>query len=251
MKQFRTLTALALCVLLLAGCGGAAAPVETQAPTPQPTTQATTEATTEATAEAPTEAPTVEVQAELMGEYDGTTYRNGYLGIGATFGEGWTYYPVEELQQVPEIAQQMLEDADLGDQYTDAALNNITTMLCENEEYLVTVNVVYQKLSLAERLSYAVISEKDLIDGVVSMADQLAQGYAAQGILVDSMEAVEVEFLGSSRYALKTYASIEDIPYYILQIYDYKLTGAYGAVITFGSFYEDNTEALLELFFRL
>ena len=73
---------------------------------------------------------------------------------------------------------------------------------------------------------------------------------AAAGILVSDMELVTIDFLGQERYAIHTTATMQDVPYFILQVYDYHL-GSYGVVTTFASFIEDNTAYLPALFYPL
>ena len=43
--------------------------------------------------------------------------------------------------------------------------------------------------------------------------------------------------------------SMEGVPYYTLQLFDYRL-GQYSVTLTLASFVEDNTESLLDLFYR-
>jgi hypothetical protein len=64
--------------------------------------------------------------------------------------------------------------------------------------------------------------------------------------MVEKMEKVNVTFLGEDRVALKTYSTIQDIPYITLQIFEYHL-GQYSVTITFATYLEDNTESLLDL----
>ena len=61
------------------------------------------------------------------------------------------------------------------------------------------------------------------------------------------MEKVSVTFAGKERSALHTTATIQDIPYYTLQFFDFDL-GDYAVTTTLASYVEDNTGNLLDLF---
>ena len=78
--------------------------------------------------------------------------------------------------------------------------------------------------------------------------DTLVASYENAGILVESMSTKAVTFLGEDRTALYTVATVQEIPYYVLQLYDFHL-GQFSITTTVGSYYTDNTESLLELFF--
>lgn len=213
---------LALC-LLLAGCGGNgdAAP-ETTVPT-----------------------ETVEEKPVTLGVWDGYAYTNSYAGFGYTLDESWDIYKAEELQDLSGIVEEMFEGTDLE----DSEYASITDFLAENVTDLTTMNMNYTKLSMQERLSYAMMDDEELIDLMLdNYYDTLVESYANAGIAVESIDKKPVTFLGQERVAMYTVASAENIPYYILQLYDYGL-GAYGVTLTLGSYVEDNTEGLLELYY--
>lgn len=241
--------ALALC-LMLCGCGSTKAPEATETVPASLQEQPETEAATEP-APTETEAPVEETQAErnvTLGRISGNEYINEYLGYGARFEIGWDLYGAEELQELPSNVAEIFEDTELGDQMSQ--YTQITDMLAENVETLTTVNVVYTKLGLQERLAYAILSEKEILEQVLSQKDLLVESYTAAGIMVSDMELVTVNFLGQERYAIHTTATMQDVPYFILQVYDYHL-GSYGVVTTFASFIEDNTASLPELCYPL
>lgn len=242
MKHNKSILALLLALaLMLCACGGESkqedvagnlTPVQTEAP-------AETEAPVETTAPA-------QEKDVSMGILEGGTYSNPYAGFGFTLDESWTIYPAEMLQELPENVREMFEGTD----YENVELNQFTDVMAENVDELLTMNVLYQKVSLQERLAYAVMDDSDLMDGILTQYDTLVQAYANGGINVESMEKKNVTFLGEERVALYTVATMQDVPYYILQIYDYDL-GEYAIITTFGSYFEDNTESMLELFYTV
>ena len=217
-----------VCGILLAGCGGS------DAPATQPSG-------------APAEAPTA-AQAEKtvsLGELEGNTYTNSYAGLGITFDENWDVYPADQLQTLPENLKEAFEGTDLESE----EFNNIMDFLAENVNDLTTMNLNYTKLSMQERLTYAVMDEESLIDAMLDeYSETLVDAYANMGIAVESMDKKTVTFLGEERCAMYTVASVEDVPYYVLQFYNYDL-GAYGVTLTVASYVEDKTESLLELYY--
>lgn len=233
-KRNRMLALLLILALLLCGCGGegkenvggdltptqTAAPVETTVP--------------------------VEEKDVSMGLLEGGTYTNAYAGFGFTLDESWTIYPAEALQELPENVREMFE----GTELENVQISQFTDVMAENVDMMLTMNVLYQKLSMQERLVYAVMDDGDILDKTLAQYDTLVQAYANGGILVESMEKKTVNFLGEERVAMYTVATVQDVPYYILQIYDYDL-GEYAIVTTFGSYFEDNTESMLDLFYTV
>ena len=103
---------------------------------------------------------------------------------------------------------------------------------------------------MTARLAYAQMTEEEIVEGTLAQKDMIIEAYTQGGIETESMEKKTVEFLGEEHCALYTVASIEGTPYYILQIYAYN-TGEWGVTMTFGSYLEDRTESLLELFYEI
>lgn len=220
--------------LLLCGCSGQEdAPVSGQV-TPQET--------------AAPETPTEPARTASLGRIEGGVYTNEYVGFGCELDSSWVFYSAEELQELPENVAEILEGTEVGD--TMSEITQITDMMAENETELTTMNVLYTKLGVQERLAYAVLSEREILEQVLEQKDMLISSYAQAGIVVSDMEMVTVTFLGQERSAILTTASVQEIPYYILQLYNYDL-GQYGVVTTFSSFLEDNTHSMLELFYAI
>ena len=65
---------------------------------------------------------------------------------------------------------------------------------------------------------------------------------------VESMERITVTFLGEKRAALQTVGSVNGVPFYMVQIFDYHL-GQYSVTLTVNSYLEDNTQQVLDLFY--
>ncbi len=228
MKKNRIIALTLTLCLLLAGCGG------NTAQTPETTA-------------APVEATVSEEKAVTLGTLEGSTYTNHYAGFGFSLDENWTIYPADQLQELPENVESMFE----GTEFENEQFNTITDFLAENVNDLTTMNLNYTKLSMQERLTYSMMDDEAIIDSMLdNYYDTLVDAYANGGILVESMDKKTVTFLGEERCAMYTVATVQEIPYYILQIYDYGL-GAYGVTLTAASYVEDNTEGLLELYYTV
>lgn len=191
-----------------------------------------------------TEAPEAPEKEVSLGRLEGGVYTNNYVGFQMTLDSDWVYYSAEELQDLPDNVNEMFKDSSLAEAME--GVEQFTDMMAESTERLASVNVLYQKMDMTTRLAYAVLSDDQILDEVLKMSDQMVEAYASAGIMVDRMEKVTVNFLGQERVALKTYASIQDIPYFTLQVFEYRL-GQYSVTTTFATYLEDNTESLLEL----
>lgn len=223
---FITLTLILALTVVFTGCGGDSAADISGQVTPA------------------TEAAHVPVS---LGRVEGGSYTNKYVGFGCELDSDWAFYTAEELQELPENVAELLEGSELvGDEMP----TQITDMMAENVTDLTTINVLYQKLSMQERLSYLAMDEEDIVDGILSQVSTMTDAYAQAGIVVDRFEKVTVTFLGEERTALWMAASIQDTPYYTLQIFDYDL-GNYAVTTTLASYVEDSTGNLLELFFAV
>ncbi len=181
-----------------------------------------------------------------MGVLDGGVYTNAYAGFGVELDSEWSVMPAEMLQDLPDNVREMFK----GTELEDVQLTQFTDVMAENANLLVNFNVLYQKLGMKDRLAYAVMSEEQILDSVLAMSNTLVDAYANAGIAVESVEKKNISFLGEDRVAMYTVASVQGIPYYILQLYYYNL-GAYSVTLTVGSFLEDNSQAVLDLFYSL
>lgn len=243
--------------LLLAGCGSTSGkPAEqatdaTSAPTEEVTTPAdeATEAATEEATEAATEPEETAAESNVsLGEWDGYTYTNHYTGYGCTLDEGWDIYSAEDLQEVSGDVSDILSGTDL-DSVVDA-YPQILDMMAEHGENLYTLNVNYTGLNMVNRLKYSLMSEEDVADELMDSKDFLIQTYQQAGMDVESIEKVTVSFLGEEHFAVRMNGTISGVNFYMVQILNYDL-GAYGVVLTIMTYVEDNTNAILDLFYAV
>ena len=238
MKRILSALLVLAMVLALCGCSGSKSPAGTVTPAPQTQPEETLPPETEATEEE---------SKFSLGTMTGGVYENTYAGFGCVLDDKWTYRTAEEMQDISAETMEMLKGSEFSEE--NDLYSTIMDMMAENEEDLVGMNVNYTRISASERVQFSLASEEQMIDATLEQKDSLIDAYAQAGIEVDTMEKVSVDFLGEERFAIHTTASYSGVPYYALQIATYNLGGQYYVTLTMQSFMEDNTTALLDLFY--
>lgn len=224
--------------LLLAGCGAEKTEAEVAGklePTNVPTESA--EAATD---------PVLEETPVSMGQLEGGIYTNTYAGFGCELGSDWLFYGAEELQDLPGNVREMIADTELGDAME--GINQFVDMMAENVNEKVTMNVLYQKQNMQERLGFAMLSDEEILDATLEQKDMMIESYTQAGMLVESVEKCTVTFLGEERMALRTVGTTQDVPFVIVQVFDYHL-GQYSVTLTITSYIEDKSQQMLDLFY--
>ena len=184
-----------------------------------------------------------ETREVTLGELRDGVYYNAYAGFTITLDENWEPCTAEQLQDISDLTQEALQDSAMGEQL--AEYEQITDMMAECYNDRTSLNVRYTRLDMMERAAYARLSEEQL---VMDQIELLTQTYADEGTVVESMEKKQVTFLGEEHFAVYTVASMDGTPYYTLQLFRYNLGGPYYVTLTLGSFVEDKTAELLDLF---
>ena len=225
----RVLVLFLILAMLLAGCG-TSAPESSVAGTVEPTAESA----------APAETPVT------MGRLEGGSYINDYTGYACELDSNWTFYSAEELQELPDNVKELIADTEMADVIGDVP--QFTDMMAENVNDMITINALYQKHTLQERLGFAMLTDAELIDGTLEQQDMMVEAYAQAGMDVESMERVTVTFLGEEREALRTVGTVAGAPFYMVQIFDYHL-GQYSVTLTINSYMEDKTQQTLDLFY--
>lgn len=235
--------------IVLSGCSGKTPQMGTITPNPTTVTQVPeTTQIPETTASAPeeTEAPTVS-----LGRMVGGVYENTYTGYGCALDDDWEYYTAQEIQDISALTQEMLQNTELLEENEE--YQHFFDMMAENVTNLTSINIGYGYKSLQDRLALALLAEEEYIDAVLDQKDMMVDAYAQSGMTLHSVEKVQVNFLGQERWAIHIEATIAgdgvDIPYYLVQLFDTKPGGTYLVTLTLASYVEDNTEALLDLFY--
>lgn len=239
MKSWKKRWILALALvfaLVLAGCGSGEPQGGSVAAPAKP-------AATEAA-----EVPETTENPLSLGTMEGGTYTNEYAGFACDLDETWLFHSAEELQEMPAAAKDAMDGSKLGELMEDVP--QFTDMMAENQTLLSTVNVLYTKEDGVSRLAYLALNEEQTVDMILQQKDMLFEAYTQAGINASSIEKVKVNFLGGEHWAVKTEAETQGVPYYTLQVFNYK-AGSYGVTLTAASFVDDNTQAVLDLFYAV
>lgn len=244
MKKLICLLLALVMALSLAACGGGEGEVSGKVDVNQEAAPATVPA---GKVEQPEETAAPENELSL-GRMEGGVYTNEYVGFACKLDSNWTFLSAKELEQIPSAVSDALSGSELGDALAD--VQQFTDMMAENANDLTTMNVLYQKLSIQERLAYAALNEDQVVDATLEQSDAMVAAYAQAGIAVSAMKKVKVTFLGEERTAIHTTATIQDVPYYVLQFFDFDL-GGYAVTTTVASYVEDRTADLAGLFYKL
>ena len=240
-KVFALLLVVSLMAGLLAGCGGSQ----------DVSGNISALEKDETTASAPEAEVTEAADEESLigfGRMEGGIYTNTYAGFGCTLDTNWSFYTAEELQELPENTQELYADTEIGeisDQYA-----NIYDMMAENMTDSTSINVLYTKLGLQDRLAMATMSEEAIIDVVLDGKDAMIEAYTQAGMENVKIEKTTVTFLGEEHTAMKTTCLLQGVDYYMVQIIDYS-RGSYGITLTVGSLVDDLTQELLDLFYEV
>ena len=181
-----------------------------------------------------------------LGTMQGGVYENTYVGYGCYLDESWVYTTAEELQDISDLTKDLFEQGGVD----TSAYDQITDMLAERMDPISSINIQYTALSAEERLAHMLAGEEGVIDATLQQKDTLIATYAQVGIEVSSMEKVSVTFCGEQRWAIHTAATIQGIPYYLVQMFETNI-GPYFVTLTLGTFEVDATAELLELFYSL
>ncbi len=193
-----------------------------------------------------TEAPEEEGKATSLGRVQGGMYVNEYMGVSCTLDSNWEFYTAEELQELPQNVEELFAGTEAEDFMSD--IQSITDMTAENATELTSMNIMYQKMSVQERLAFAGMSNDDVVEAMVtSQKDLLIATYAQAGINVHEMYKKTVTFCGEECDVVYMACDVNGVAYYGIQVFDYTL-GDYAVTLTVTSFVEDKTEELLALF---
>lgn len=230
--------------MLLAGCGGKQEDVSGKV-TPNEASPAA--APTSSVESLPEETAAEEIPVSL-GRIEGGVYTNTYAGFGCKLDSNWEFYSAEELQTLPGDVQDLFADTEIGNAMS--GITQIMDMKAENANDLTVINVLYNQLDTKSRLAYATMSEEDIVDATLEQKDLLISTYSQAGIEVSAMEKVEVDFLGEKHFAIRTSSTWDGVPYFTLQLFDYH-AGRYSITTTFSSYLEDNTDGMLNLFYKV
>lgn len=166
-------------------------------------------------------------------------YWNETMEIGCALDENWYFYTQEEILQANGMTADMLE-GQIAEIIKEGG--TLTDMFAENQETGANVNVVFERLSLANSL---MLNETTYLDASESM---LKDAFDQMGIEDVIMTQQDVEFMGQEHRSLSISGSISGIS--IFETLVVLKSGRNITVVTVFSLDEAEAENVLLSFFN-
>lgn len=251
-KKYSVLLALALvAAMMLAGCSSSEDKKDDAAKDKEGTVQTTPDQDTAGKEDAEAPAEDEKIEETTLGTVEGNVYTNTYAGFGCKLGDDWTIQSAAELQDMNEAITDMLKDTEVGKDMV--ANQTITDMQAMSTESAASVNVVYSTLggSKIEVLAARMMTEDQIVDGLLAQKDMLIQSYKATGMDVQDMTKETMTFLGEEHPVLTTHAVLNGADYYLVQTFNYDLDGAFGIALTFGGMSLEDIQSTMDAFYAV
>lgn len=238
---------LALSMLLaLSACaqnpGGTITPQETTAPaaTDGPAQDATD--FPEHTDPPQTTAPSSgEAETSLFGSIQGGTYENAFLGIGCVLDSNWSIATDEEMAQLNGIVADAITDEVLSEAIQNSGV--VYDLYATADQGLVSMNIVLENLGVL----YGIAMDEETY--VNSSLDQLKTALTSMGMTDVTVEATTVKLAGADHAAVQVHGLYQDVDFYELVVC--VKADTYMAAVTVGSYYEDVTDTVIDMFYAV
>ena len=173
------------------------------------------------------------------GTIEDNVYWNETMKIGCALDETWYFYSEEEIMEADGMTADMLEGK-IAEMIENGGA--ITDMFAQNLETGATVNVVFDRVSLANSLLY---NEKSYIEASTAT---LEEALAQLGIEDVACTIQEAEFMGQTHMILQITGLYSGVPVYeqVAVVKD----GRNFIVVTIFSVLEGEAEEVLSCFFN-
>lgn len=184
------------------------------------------------------EEPQEEEAQFQMGEMNGGTYTNTFLGISCQLSEDWTYYSEEQIAEINNLVSESITDEELSEMMENA--QTFQDMYAASNDGLATINVVFENMGV---LYGTTMDEEEYIQ---TAAPQLETALTNMGMTDIQSEASTRDFAGQTRQSLRVTGMMGEYPVYeeLICIKE----GNYMGVITLASYVEDITGDMAALF---
>lgn len=173
------------------------------------------------------------------GTIQDNVYWNETMKIGCALDETWYFYSEEEIMEANGMTAEALE-GEIAEMIENGG--SITDMFAQNLETGATLNVVFQRVSLANSLLY---NEKNYIEASTATVEE---ALTQMGIEDVAFTVQEAEFLGETHTILQITGLYSGVPIYeqIAVVKD----GRNFIVVTIFSVMEGEAEEVLSCFFN-
>lgn len=173
------------------------------------------------------------------GTIEDNVYWNETMKIGCALDETWYFYSEEEILEANGMTADMLEGK-IAEMIENGGA--ITDMFSQNLETGATLNVVFERVSLANSLLY---NEKNYIEASIPTVEE---AFAQMGIEDVAFTIQEAEFMGETHMILQITGLYSGVPVYeqVAVVKD----GRNFIVVTVFSVLEGEAEEVLSCFFN-
>ena len=184
----------------------------TETPTKESLPEPTAEAIEEPAVESSSEPALGEAGIEMLGEWEGNTYRNEFLGVIFNQPEGWYHLEKEEILELWGIVADHITDEDIVSKFVEAGENGTSIILmytyADTSTGYPICNLVVEKLSAITSL---LITEEKYLD----MTEKTIRDvYTSMGVEDLTMERDLIVFAGKEHPCLRFAFSDNGIPFY-------------------------------------
>ena len=173
------------------------------------------------------------------GTIQDNVYWNETMKIGCALDETWYFYSEEEIMEANGTTAEVLE-GEIAEMIENGG--TLTDMFAQNLETGATVNVVFERVSLANSLLY---NEKNYIEASTATVEE---AFAQMGIEDVAYTIQEAEFMGQTHMILQITGLYSGVPVYeqVAVVPD----GRNFTVVSAFSMLEGEAEEVLSCFFN-
>ena len=173
------------------------------------------------------------------GTVQDNVYWNETMKIGCALDETWYFYSEEEIMEANGTTAEVLE-GEIAEMIENGG--TLTDMFAQNLETGATVNVVFERVSLANSLLY---NEKNYIEASTATVEE---AFAQMGIEDVAYTIQEAEFMGQTHMILQITGLYSGVPVYeqVAVVKD----GRNFTVVSVFSVLEGEAEEVLSCFFN-
>ena len=173
------------------------------------------------------------------GTIEDNVYWNETMKIGCALDETWYFYSEEEIMEANGTTAEVLE-GEIAEMIENGG--TLTDMFAQNLETGATVNVVFERVSLANSLLY---NEKNYIEASTATVEE---AFAQMGIEDVAYTIQEAEFMGQTHMILQITGLYSGVPVYeqVAVVKD----GRNFTVVSVFSMLEGEAEEVLSCFFN-
>lgn len=243
-KVISLLTALLLAASMLAGCSSSEN--KPSAESTNPTTEATSEPATESTTEAPED---LFLKPAELGVVRDNTYLCPFSGFGCTFPEDAAVSAGEELKPLTDSDKKELVSTQLRNTMLVTQIMDMQAILSDGST---NASVIYQELNATDYKLFVGKSEKEFLDTLLlAQKSTMMKSYENAGFIVESLEAVDTQFMGESHPALECRMNLRGVDMVILQYFRPVENSKFFVLVTLTATSEERLADLQEMFYKL